>query len=260
MVLRGTGNKIACKKRFIRKPRLYGGFMVSFLKKYKEIILFMLAYWFLCFVMFFWDGSFLYVALSWNTFLAVLPLFFVKIAETAWNQGRNFRSVIYILLWLFFFPNSVYVATDFIHISGGNFMGNARTGKHLLNGGFAYGAEISAWVKLLVIGIGFLFALLVGLESLYIFEKNIKRKVSKLVCYSAISAIVLLSGIGVYIGRFLRFNSWDIFLRPVNLIKQVVTQIDRFFIQFVLIFSFFVMCNYLLYNVIFRRIIRQPDD
>jgi len=225
--------------------------MADFLRKYKEIILFMFAYWFICFVMLFADGSFLYAALSWNVFLAVLPLFFVKNAETAWEQGKTFWIIIWVFLWFFFFPNSLYVVTDFIHISGEKFIWIAK--KYSSNRGVVYSSEITVWAKLLVIGLGYLFSLLVGLESLNIFERNIRKKVSKFICYSVISVIILLSGIGVYIGRFLRFNSWDIVLTPFNLLKQVVNRIDIFFIQFVLVFSLFIVCSYILYKI-FRKL------
>ena len=163
--------------------------MADFLRKYKEIILFMFAYWFICFVMLFADGSFLYAALSWNVFLAVLPLFFVKNAETAWEQGKTFWIIIWVFLWFFFFPNSLYVVTDFIHISGEKFIWIAK--KYSSNRGVVYSSEITVWAKLLVIGLGYLFSLLVGLESLNIFERNIRKKVSKFICYSVISVIIL---------------------------------------------------------------------
>ncbi len=220
--------------------------MGDFIKKYNGILLFMIAYWCICFVMLFTNVSFLYVMLSWNVLLAILPLYFVIKAEMAEEQGNGGWSVFWKILWLFFFPNSVYMITDFIHISDDKFMWITEVEMYSPNI-VIYSNEIMIWAKLLVIGMGFFFALLVGLESLYIFEQNIRKKSSTVVCYLAILVVALLSGIGVYIGRFLRFNSWDILFDPIQLFKQVVG-IDGFAVQFIIIFTIFIIGSYVLFR------------
>ena len=162
------------------------------------------------------------------------------------EQGKVGWSALWIILWLLFFPNSVYMVTDFIHISSDKFKWIIEVEKYSPKT-VIYSNEIMVWAKLLVIGIGFFFALLVGLESLYIFEQNIRKKSSKVVCYLVILVVALLSGIGVYIGRFLRFNSWDIIFSPIQLLKQVVG-IDGFAVQFILIFTTFVIGSYAIYR------------
>ena len=97
-----------------------------------------------------------------------------------------------------------------------------------------------------VIGIGFLFALLVGLESLYIFEQNIKKQTLKIVCCLEILGVLFLSGIAIYIGRFLRFNTWDIF-RPFTLLKNVIQSFDLFAFQFIILFTFAIILVYSIY-------------
>lgn len=232
---------------------LTGGFMKIFLKKYKEIIFFMLVYWIVCLLMFFKDTSFLYIMLSWNVLLAVLPLVFILKSETSLMQGRLGHSILWMIPWLLFFPNSVYMITDFIHISNDKFMWIVEVEKYSLDGGVVYSTDIMIWTKLLIIGVGFLFALLVGLESLYIFDKSIGIITLKPVSFLGVVLVSLLSGIGVYIGRFLRFNSWDMLFRPIQLFNQLVIGIDRFTIQFVATFSIFIIGCYILYRI-FRRI------
>lgn len=228
--------------------------MEEFLSKYKEILLFMLVYWFFCFIMVFQDGSFLYLMLSWNVLLAVLPLIFIKNSERSLMQGKLGYSVLWVISWLFFFPNSVYMITDFIHISNDKFMWIVKVERHSLDSGVVYGRDIIIWAKLLIIGIGFIFALLVGLESFYIFEQNLKEVTSKGLSFTGVLLVSLLSGIGVYIGRFLRFNSWDILFNPIQLIKQIVISIDSFSIQFVTTFTIFIIGCYILYKI-FRKTI-----
>lgn len=231
--------------------------MEKFFKKYQGILLFMIGYWCICFVMLIEDTSFLYVMLSWNVFLAALPLFFVKKAELTGEQGKIGWSVLWTILWLLFFPNAVYMVTDFIHISSDKFMWINEVEKYSSNSGVIYSTEILVWAKLLVIGIGFLFAFLVGLESFYIFEQIIKKKFSRIMSCFAILVVALLSGIGVYIGRFLRFNSWDILFRPMQLLKQVAAM-DGFAVQFIIAFTVFVIGSYALYRT-FRRTIGAAD-
>ncbi|MEH7385820.1 DUF1361 domain-containing protein [Bacillus sp. JJ1521] len=220
--------------------------MGEFIKKYNGILLFMIVYWCICFVMLFTNVNFLYAMLSWNVLLATMPLFFIIKAEMAEEQGKIGWSVLWKILWLLFFPNSVYMITDFIHISDDKFMWLKEVEMYSPNI-VIYSNEIMIWAKLLVIGIGFLFALLVGLESLYIFERNIRKKSSTVVSVLAMLVVSLLSGIGVYIGRFLRFNSWDILFNPIQLFKQVVG-IDGFAMQFILIFTIFIIGCYVLFR------------
>lgn len=225
--------------------------MGEFLKKYKGILLFMFLYWCICFVMLSKETSFLYVMLSWNVLLAVLPLFFVKKAEMTMGQRKIGWSIFWGILWLLFFPNSVYMVTDFIHITNDKFMWSIEVEMYSTDTGVVYSNEIMVWVKLLVIGIGSFFALLVGLESFYIFEQNVRKKFSKIICYLGILVVALLTGIGVYIGRFLRFNSWDILFNPMKLVKQVAG-IDGFAVQFIIAFTIYVIGSYTLYRT-FRK-------
>lgn len=217
--------------------------MGDFFKKYNGILLFMFFYLCICFVMRAKDTSFPYLMLSWNVFLAVLPIFFVKVAEMAMEQKKVGWSVFWAILWLLFFPNSLYLVTDFIHISHDTFLSSTDVGR--------YRTEILVWAKLLVIGLGFFFALLVGLESFYIFEQNLRRKFSKMICYVGVLVVALLTGVGVYIGRFLRFNSWDVLFNPIQLLKQVA-EIDGFAVQFIVAFTIFVMGSYMSYRI-FRK-------
>lgn len=226
--------------------------MRKLFKKYKEIMLFMLIYWFICFLVFFQDISFLYIILSWNVLLAILPLFFIYKSEKNIKKGKPAHSVFWMVLWLLFFPNSVYMVTDFIHISGDELMRTIDAGRYSWNRQIVYSNNILIWIKLLVIGVGFLFSILVGLESLYIFEQNIKTMSSKNLSFLGVLLATLLSATGVYIGRFLRFNSWDIFLKPIRLIKGLTTAVNVFTAQFIIVFAIFIIVCYTLYRI-FRR-------
>lgn len=225
--------------------------MREFIEKYKALLAVMFVYWGICFVMIFKDNNLLYAMLSWNIFLAILPLYFIKKAEMTMRQKNIGWSVLWLALWLFFFPNSVYMITDFIHISNDKFLTFIEGERYAADSEVVYHHEIVVWTKLLVIGIGFFFASLAGLESLYLFEKMISKKYSKVISTLGFFVVAMLTGIGVYIGRFLRFNSWDVLANPLQLLKEVADA-DLFALQFSIAFSVFVLLSYIIYGV-FRK-------
>lgn len=214
----------------------------------------MSVYWLFCFIMIYLDGSLLYLMLSWNVLLALLPLIFINQSERRLMIGKPGSSILWMILWLLFFPNSVYMVTDFIHISNHGYMRLVDTAQGYR--AYEYSTDILIWAKLLIIGIGFIFALLDGLESLYVFEQNLKNLTSKMISFGSILLVSLLSGIGVYIGRFLRFNSWDVFLNPDQLMKEMALAVDGFTVRFVLIFALFIIASYVLYKI-FRQMIHS---
>ncbi|MBD7983666.1 DUF1361 domain-containing protein [Sporosarcina sp. Sa2YVA2] len=223
--------------------------MQKLIENYKGLLLFMFVYWVVCFVMLFKESNFLYFMLPWNTFLALLPLVFIMKAEMAIRQRKVGWPAFWIILWLLFFPNSVYVITDFIHITNDKFLWLVEVEPFSSDARVAYSHEIMVWAKLFVIGAGFLFALLAGLESVYKLERLSRKKYSTIICFSGLAMLSLLTGLGVYIGRFLRFNSWDILANPIQLVRQVLG-IDAFAVQFIAVFACFVFGGYVLYRTL----------
>ena len=134
-----------------------------------------------------------YLWLNWNLFLALIPIAFAYLATRAGSKGMAFLMLI---LWLAFLPNAPYLITDFIHL--------AHTGPRsfLWYDGlmvFAYSlAGVAAWV--------------VSLRTL-MHHFMWKRWV--------VVFIAILSGFGVYLGRYIRLNSWDIVGKPMDFITTV---------------------------------------
>ncbi|WP_251668771.1 MULTISPECIES: DUF1361 domain-containing protein [unclassified Sporosarcina] len=227
--------------------------MRKLIENYKGLLLFMFFYWIVCFIMLYKESNFLYFMLPWNTFLALLPLVFIMKAEMAIRQRKVGWPAFWIILWLFFFPNSVYVITDFIHITNDKFLWLVEVEPYSGDSRVAYSHDIMLWSKLFVIGAGFFFALLAGLESVYILERISRKKFSAWISSAGLIVLALLTGLGVYIGRFLRFNSWDILADPIQLVKQVIGM-DAFALQFIAVFACFVFGSYLLYRTIRKNI------
>ncbi len=150
-----------------------------------------------------YSGQITFIFLVWNLFLAWLPLTFAWLA-LRW-QKRPFIALPMFFLWLLFLPNAPYLVTDLIHLQ-------AR-------------APVPLWYDLILLLNYALIGILLGFVSLRIMQGIVNGRFGPaagwLFAFFALSA----SGLGIYIGRFLRWNSWDIFLRPMPLLQDIWVQL-----------------------------------
>jgi uncharacterized membrane protein len=147
----------------------------------------------------FYTGNLRYSFLIWNLFLAWMPLFFTLLAREHFVKvgHRNWRFAALAVAWLLFFPNAPYIFTDVIHLT--------RTGAGVF------------WVDLTIILNCALTGFVVGFVSLYLMQSLVARIYGSLSSWLFIAAVAGLSGFGVYLGRILRLNSWDVIARPTKL-------------------------------------------
>lgn len=145
--------------------------------------------------------SFLY--LFWNIFLAFVPFLIssiLLIKTTKQNIVGPFFIVGFVL-WLLFFPNAPYVITDFIHL------------------GRIHGVPVM--FDIFVIFSSAMVSLLLGIYSLEHIEKVLSLKFSKKVTDIIIAISILFASFGMYLGRYLRFNSWDFFISHKFLLSSI---------------------------------------
>ncbi|HHU55562.1 MAG TPA: DUF1361 domain-containing protein, partial [Acholeplasmataceae bacterium] len=168
---------------------------------------------------------------GWNVFLAFIPylisLYFEKIKE------KKVLFYFSIIVFILFLPNAFYLITDFIHLQNHKYYETI----------YVYTRSLDIWVALIHIALGFILGIIFGTYSLINLEKIVQKKYQQLI----IIFICLLSGIGIYIGRFLRFNSWDI-IKPITLIKKLITSIDVFSLGFILLISASIYLFYLVFG------------
>lgn len=176
----------------------------------------------------------------WNVFLAFLPLLFARMLGRYMTRERKKTGVVILLaaLWLLFFPNAPYMVTDLIYF------GNTT---YIVSGGFT--TSVLSWAKLVYIGFGVLFGVLLGLRSMYEVHRILLRHKGRRPAYAAILASSLLSGFAIYIGRMLRFNSWDV-LRPLGMLARIKAEASTFTVVFSLLFAVFTLGSYALYYVL----------
>lgn len=140
--------------------------------------------------------------LPWNLMLAFIPY-----AITEWFYRRvdwiedRIRFWLVFLVWLLFIPNSFYIVTDLFHLHKGG--------------------DVPRWYDLVLIFSFVWNGLILGVLSLRRMETIICARFPFLSGLWFVVPMMGLNALGIYIGRYLRFNSWDIITDPFSLISDI---------------------------------------
>ena len=144
----------------------------------------------------------LYLFLIWNLFLAALPFTFAKItARNAKPKNLGLKAMLFLGLWLLFLPNSFYIVTDLIHLK--------RSQSHLI------------YFDLLMIASFAITGLMYGYYAMQVIRTTLAPFFNKFYLSMGTLAVYLLCGFGIYLGRVLRWNSWDIITQPSQLFSDI---------------------------------------
>lgn len=141
--------------------------------------------------------------LVFNLFLAWIPMLFMvllfrSLRRQPWSETIPF---VLTLAWVLFLPNSFYMISDFVHIQD--------VQRHSL-------------LYDVVMFTAFIFtAALVGFCSLYLVHVELRKRLSLRVSSSLIAGILFLCSFAIYLGRDLRWNSWDVLLNPAGILFDV---------------------------------------
>lgn len=146
----------------------------------------------------YYSASGMYGFLLWNTVLALAPWGLAIALSRAAEADRPATSGALGLLWLLFLPNAPYLVTDLLHL-------RARP-------------PVPLWYDVLLLGAAALVGLLAGAFSLARVQRVVTRARGTRVADLVILAAILASGFGIYLGRFERFNSWDLLLHPATVL------------------------------------------
>lgn len=169
-----------------------------------------------------------YRYLVWNLTLAWVPLVLAILMVVAYGRRHSvYQLVAFGSLWLLFLPNAPYVLTDFIHLGSDH-----RLFDTLLVGSFAF------------------TGLALGFASLLLVQLVVTRAGGALLGWLTALAALLLSSVGVYLGRVVRLNSWDAIKRPRYVWEIARPRLedplgDHRMIGFVVIVSGFLTLAYL---------------
>lgn len=169
--------------------------------------------------------------MTWNGLLAVIPFLLAKSLFHGKRQ-RNLVWFVGFVVFVLFLPNAPYILTDSIHLYWLSFKTTSITYIVVLAQVFAAFLLLGSW----------LFA-----ASYHDFEKYVRRHITNHnYRFSRIGMFVLVS-IGVYLGRFIRLNSWDVVMAPVKVLQSVQVLLQPTAIIFVLCTSLFLHTLYTMY-------------
>ena len=174
---------------------------------------------------------FTFIFLVWNLFLAWVPYLLSTLIKKM-DKG-TWRSFVYCLpilgFWLLFLPNSPYILTDLFHLRPRG--------------------DVPQWFDLILICNFAWTALWMGFLSLYNVQLFIRQRMSMWGTNFVVMMILFLTGFGVYLGRFQRFNSWDLLTQPFEILSQISQMVIHPFqhymsTAFTLCFGLFLIVTY----------------
>jgi uncharacterized membrane protein len=181
-----------------------------------------------------WHNSYL----IWNLTLAWLPLLFAlvlmdRLRTKLWS---SWECLGWSVLWLLFLPNSFYLISDFIHL------------QDVHRADILYDAVM--FTSFIYTGV------ILGYSSLYLVHTQLQRRLGGYIAARWIAVTLLLSSVAIYIGRDLRWNSWDVVTNPGGLLFDVFDRIQNpaAYPQMLLIIGVFWVLLGAIYYVMWRGI------
>jgi len=155
------------------------------------------------------SGSIRFMFLTWNLFLAWVPLGIALLTYRQMGRGqlRGCHALAGWAAWLLFFPNAPYLITDLLHLTKRS--------------------AVPIWYDSLMVFSYALVGLLAGLLSLHLIHRVMDRLLGRAAGWGVVTGSLLLAGFGVYLGRFERWNSWDLLTNPWGLLGDVLVQLTN---------------------------------
>ena len=149
-----------------------------------------------------YTDSKVFLFLNWNLFLAFLPWAFTSFAIIKPKIQKSWIFITFILAsWLLFFPNAPYILTDLFHLR--------------------LRSSMPIWFDLVLILSFAWTGMLFGFLSLWDIERILSGKLKNIWINVISVSLLFLGSFGIYIGRFLRWNSWDIIAEPFRLMYDI---------------------------------------
>lgn len=147
------------------------------------------------------SGKFSYDFLVWNIFLAALPL----LVSSVMVRTNLALAMLLFPGWLLLFPNAPYVLTDLFHLKPK--------------------APVPLWFDLLLLLSSGGLSLHMGLISMRQVHGLVTRKLGVLTGWLMVVVSMFATGFGIYLGRYLRWNSWDVITNPFPLASDIASRL-----------------------------------
>ncbi len=184
--------------------------------------------------------------LPWNLFLAWLPVglaFAVRFVVDR-KLGPRWSAWLLGIAWLLFLPNAPYLLTDLVHLPD-------RQSRH-------YFPDMMLILHFALVGVA------LGVVSLHVMHDVVERRCGWIRGWVFTAAVAALTGLGIYIGRILRWNSWDVVTNPWALAVDLAGWALRLFdrpseIVLPALFGSTTMLAYMLFSSFLRPSLQVPN-
>jgi uncharacterized membrane protein len=176
-----------------------------------------------------YTGSLEHAGIAWNLFLAWVPFVISLVAYARARPGMSGPKVLALGgLWLLFFPNAPYIVTDLKHIGG-------VTGR------------VPILYDVLLLSAAAWTGLLLGVFSLFLMHAVARRFIGVANAWVLVVGVLTASSFGIYLGRFQRWNSWDVFVRPGALLGQAADGLHARPLALTVLLTSFLLASYLVF-------------
>ena len=184
--------------------------------------------------------------LVWNLVLAWIPFALALALYDAGRRGASARTLAGLgALWLLFLPNAPYIVTD------AKWLGELDSGTY--------------WFDPLLIGAAAAIGLVLGFVSIYLVQAVVVRRLGQVAGWALAVGALVLSGVGVYLGRYERWNSWEVLTEPSKIFGGLASGVlDPLSHTGPLALSAFFAaswcCGYLLFYSLFRPQLQRLEE
>ena len=186
-----------------------------------------------------------YSNLVWNLLLAWMPYGFSVLAAALHRLFPKFWWLLVPpgLIWLLFFPNAPYLVTDFFHLS-------PRPG-------------VPMWYDILMLTTFSWTGIFLAIASLRTMQGLVKVYLGGFLSWVFVVFSLGLGGLGIYLGRFERWNSWDMLVHPQRILRDVLAPLAdpmnslRFFGFTTLFTAFLVVCYLMFISMSHPNVVEQ---
>ncbi|MBC6989161.1 DUF1361 domain-containing protein [Hymenobacter sp. BT491] len=171
-----------------------------------------------------------FIFLLWNLFLALIPFGMSTMLGTAAGPLRARVLLPVGAVWMLFFPNAPYILTDLFHLE-------PRVG-------------VPYWYDLALILSCAWNGLMLAYASLLDMQALVQRRLGVAASWLFATIALMLSSFGVYLGRYMRFNSWDVITNPLELFYDILNRVLHPFAHrgtwgVTLLFGVFLLLGYM---------------
>jgi len=196
----------------------------------------------LVFLRFVLSGNLHYANLVWNLVLAWVPLALALVVYDRVRRGVGGPLlVVPLALWFVFLPNAPYLVTDFILLRDIQ--------------------DMPIWFDVTLLTTFAWTGLMLGFVSLYLVQEVAKRLAGAFAGWLVVVGALAASSVGIYLGRYLRWNSWDLLLQPATVLRDTAARLESpQLIGMSLVTTAFLMVAYAMLYVVLQVALETRDE